>query len=450
MQIGVASSIDLPANRLRGRGVLAVLAAAALLRAVWLVGVPVDPVSDSVRYDFFAKRLATGDGYTEASGQPTAYWPVGPSFLFSLVYRLTGPEADARFLGVAVMNLIMGTASVGLTIHLGRKWFSPRVGVVAGLLLALWPSQVQFTTVLASETPMIFFMLMALAAWFADRPGPLLRGILAGAFLAAASYMRPTALLLPVVIGFSELVRRPRRLKTLGGVAAMIAATLALILPWSLRNHRVFGQFVLISTNGGANFWMGNNPEATGFYQSPPWEGFASEVDRDRALRGQALTYIRQDPLAFVKRTIVKAVRLHERESINVVWNRPGLERRLAFLEPRVRDRAIFGVKLLSNIYWWAMLTLALVGVIRLARQRPLVLWLASPPVLIWAYFTAVHAVTVIQDRYHFAFIPFIVVLAAAGIAQKASECPARGAATASGQRTPRSQGAQCRFSFGD
>ena len=415
MQLDAASSIDRAAERLRGRSVLAVLLIAALLRAAWVAAVPVDPVSDSVRYDFFAQRLAAGLGYTEADGRATAYWSVGPSFLYSLVYRLTGPEADARFLAVAAMNLIMGTASVGLTMHLGRKWFSPRVGVVAGLLLALWPSQIQFTTVLASETPMIFFVLMALAAWFADGPGSLLRGILAGAFLAAASYMRPTVLLLPLVIGFSELVRRPQRLETLGGVAAMVAAMLALILPWSLRNYRVFDAFVPISTNDGVNFWMGNSPETMGFYQPPPWGDFESEVDRNRRLRAQALAYIRQDPVAFLKRTLVKAVRLHERESIGVVWNRPGLERTFAGLPPATRDDAIFGIKLTSNIYWWAVLLLAAFGVVRLAATWPLLRWLTSPPVLIWAYFTAVHAVTVIQDRYHFAAIPLVGMLAAVG-----------------------------------
>ena len=38
---------------------------------------------------------------------------------------------------------------------------------------------------------------------------------------------------------------------------------------------------------------------------------------------------------------------------------------------------------------------------------------LTSPSLVIWAYFTVVHAATVIQDRYHFASVPFIGILAA-------------------------------------
>jgi hypothetical protein len=38
---------------------------------------------------------------------------------------------------------------------------------------------------------------------------------------------------------------------------------------------------------------------------------------------------------------------------------------------------------------------------------------LLSLPILLWLYFTAVYSTTVVQDRYHFAAIPFIAVLAA-------------------------------------
>ena len=400
----------------RSRAYVAVLGIAVALRVAWIAAVPVVPVSDSCRYDVFAQNLAAGEGYATESG-PTAYWPVGPSFLFSLCYRLFGGEHEQRFLPIAILNLVMGTASVALTMYIGRKWFSPRVGVVAGLLLALWPSQVQFTTVLNSETPMILFMLAALAIWMAPSQTLWLRAVLAGAFLAAASYMRPTALLLPLVFCIHPLLVRLGRIRTLAGAALMAGTMLILVLPWSVRNYRVFGQFVLISTNGGTNFWMGNNPKTTGGYQSPlPAGHFGSEVERDRELRDQALEYVRQDPWAFFKRTAVKAIRLHERESIGVVWNHKGLERCFRALSPTAQRTAIFGIKLLANGYWWAMLALALFGVVRLARQWPPLLWLTAPPVLLWAYFAAVHAVTVIQDRYHFAAIPFMATLAGFGV----------------------------------
>ena len=52
-------------------------------------------------------------------------------------------------------------------------------------------------------------------------------------------------------IGFRQAV--------LTGLVAY-AACLAVITPWTMRNWAVLGQPVLISTNGGFNLYMGNNP----------------------------------------------------------------------------------------------------------------------------------------------------------------------------------------------
>jgi 4-amino-4-deoxy-L-arabinose transferase-like glycosyltransferase len=383
---------------------LATVLLAVVLRASWALLVPVAPVSDSSRYDYLACNLARGAGYSEDSG-PTAFWPVGPAFLYSLCYRLVGSESPIRFIPIVLLNLVLGTLSVWLTTILGARWFSAKIGLAAGVLLALWPSQIEFTTVLSSETPFIFLLLLALVVWTDPRLSVLGRATLTGAALAAASYMRPTALLLPAVF-MLFCGRTPGRFRTTLFAATVAAATMfALILPWSLRNQRVFGQFVLISTNGGSNTWMGNNPATTGFYQTLPDVGPANEAERDRQLGNRAVQYIWQDPWSFVRRSTVKAVRLHERETIGVHWNSAGLAQRLP-------ATAISVLKWMNQFYWVAMLGLAIVGAGRLAMRRPLRQWLASPPIAIWVYFTLVHAVTVIQDRYHFAYIPLLALLA--------------------------------------
>lgn len=394
----------------------AVVVLALIVRVAWLALAAVEPVSDSVRYDFFAQRLVLGQGYTEADGRPTAYWPVGPSALYAAAYWLAGPESPARFTAAAVVNLLCGVATVALTIYLGRRWISPRAGVVAGLLLALWPSQVMFTTVLSSETPMLCGMLAGLACWYAERPHWALRAIGAGLGLAAAAYMRPTVLLLPAVLVVSDLALRAVPWRQTLGAAVLTGVVMAgCIAPWTIRNYAVFDAFVPISTNSGSNFWMGNNPQTTGGYQGPPPSStFGGEVERDRALRAEALAYIRAKPAAFVQRTLVKAVRLHERESIGVGWNEPGLRRRLEPLLGGHTNHGIVGLKLVSNLWWWAVLLLALIGAVRLAlSSRPRPLGFLATPVLIWLYFTTVHAVTVVQDRYHFAVAPMMAMCAA-------------------------------------
>lgn len=395
-----------------------VLVLAVSLRVAWLMCIPVMPVSDSLRYDFFARRLAKGLGYTEIDNRPTAYFSIGTSALHSLGYRITGPDTAQRFTAVAILNMVLGVGSVALTMHLGRKWFNPLVGMLAGLILACWPSQIQFTTVVASETPMICVMLAAIAVWYSGRLRILPRALLAGVLFAAASYLRPTALLLPLLLVIVDLVRRERAtVETLAVAMFAALAMCACIAPWTVRNYRVCGEFVLISTSSGTNFWMGNNLRTQGGYMDPGPDGrFGGEAARSRVLRAEAWDYIRSDPLAFLTRSLVKAVRLHERESIGVVWNELGIRQRLGFLGSLWQSRAVLGLKLASNVYWWAALILAVAGACCLVVRRGLLSGLLVQPIAIWAYFTAVHAVTVIQDRYHFAAVPMIAILAAVAL----------------------------------
>lgn len=46
----------------------------------------------------------------------------------------------------------------------------------------------------------------------------------------------------------------------------MVLGILCAITPWMIRNYVVFGKPQL-TTNGGINFWIGNNDQANGSYK---------------------------------------------------------------------------------------------------------------------------------------------------------------------------------------
>lgn len=395
------------------RSAWAIVAIALALRLSWAAAVPIEPVSDSRVYDLFARNLADGHGYCFVPGTPTAYWPVGTPALYAALYATIGRDYGP----VAILNALIGTATVALTLLLARDWFGRRASLIAGLLLALWPGQVEFTSVMASELPFNLCWLAALYAATRPRLHPALRAVSSGAALAAACYIRPVALLLPAVFAWIRLVGpdgpplRSRRAALIAVEAAgSVAVMMALILPWTLRNARAFGRPVLISANGGANLWMGNNPGTQGGYMPLPdsVDGL-DEASRDLVLKEEATRYIRERPAAFVARTLVKLARTHERETSGVAWNRPGLERAFgpAVLTP---------LKLLSTAYWSAAVLLALLGAAAALRNAGPWRWLGQPAVLIWAYFALLHAVIVAGDRYHYPSVPAIAALAGLGV----------------------------------
>jgi ABC-type branched-subunit amino acid transport system permease subunit len=79
-----------------------------------------------------------------------------------------------------------------------------------------------------------------------------------------------------------------------------------------------------------------------------------------------------------------------------------------------------------GTLYWYAVLGTALMGLYLLMRRAGFVATASHLVVLLWAYFAAIHAVTVSQDRYHFVSIPLIAALAGLAIASLPLRRPAR------------------------
>lgn len=381
---------------------------ALVLRIVWALAVPVEPVSDSTAYETFAQHVAAGVGYGWEPNEPSAFWPPGTSMVYAIFYWI---DIAPRLL-IALFQAVLGAATVGGVFVLGRQWFNRLTGVSAAALLALWPSQIQFTTVLASETMFAAALVWTLVLWFSHGINLWLRATIVGIGIAALCYIRPTALLFPAIFAVFFMLQRRELWRPIASAAVMAAVMVVCIAPWTIRNVRAFDEFVFISSNGGTNLWMGNNPDSDGGYTPLPedrLEGM-NDAERNRFLRHEARQYILNEPGAFISRTLSKLIRLHDRETIGVVWNEPGLTGRFgaAVLTP---------LKLLSTGYWYLMLVGGLGGLVMLLRRVGFLRALFHPATLMWGYFAAVHAIIVIQDRYHFPSIPFIALLAGYAIA---------------------------------
>ncbi|MCZ6835628.1 MAG: glycosyltransferase family 39 protein [Planctomycetota bacterium] len=378
----------------------------------WATMVPVDPVSDSTVYDLTAWNIAQGQGYVMEDGRPTAYWPVGTSGVYAILFALFGHV----FWPIVVFNILVRLATTVLVMTLADRWFGSSVALLSGVLMSIWPSQIQFTTVLASELPFALVMLLALWIWLMEDRSIWGRAMVVGLILGLASYLRPTALLLPVVFAMIRLAQQGQIVKTTLATSLVFVCLGITVAPWAYRNTNTFDQFVLISTNGGTNLWMGNNPESDGTFMSPPKDmPDLNEAERDKELGRRAVEYIKAEPGAFIWRTVSKLIRLHDRETIGVHWNEKGLITRFG-------EGVLVPLKIMAQTYWLAILGLALAGVALLEIQ--LKSWpdrfrgLFHPTLLIWTYFASIHAVIVIQDRYHFPSQPFIAILAAVALSQ--------------------------------
>ena len=381
---------------------LTIMTIALVMRVAWALAVPVRPVSDSLVYDQLAWNLASRGAYAWNNGDLTAYWPVGTAFIYSVVFGMFGHNWGP----VAALNAIVGTLCVGLTMTVARRLFSAAAALAAGAIYAFWPSQIEFTSILASESFFNFLLLLALSLSVAGQMRSWsVKGMLAGACLAGAALVRPTALPLVALLAAALLWSAPAqwRAVTQFTVAALLAMAVC-IAPWTVRNARELHAPVLISTNGAANFWMGNNPDATGAYIPLPGDvSGLSEAARSKLLGERAKNYILQHPGRAGTLFLRKLIITHDRETIGISWNESSLH-------PVVGNIGLRIAKAISTIYWWVALALGATGAVLLFLQNG---WrgLLHPALLAWAYFALVHAVTVGADRYHFPSIPFIAML---------------------------------------
>lgn len=377
-----------------------IIVVAMAIRIAWVLVFPVEPVSDSGAYQILARNIVDYGNYGFTPHDPSAYWAVGTSAIVAVTYLIFG-ESD---LGVVLSNLLASLIALVLIYQLGLRYFGRTAALFALGLTAFWPNLILFNSILSSELYFIALCAAGLLFWERRKEG-WLNLLACGLIWGAACYVRPVIILLPFALVLSAWGSWRELIRAAGSAVIVVVLIVLTVSPWTYRNYQAFGEPVMVSTNFGPNFWMGNNPETTGRYQKlPTWTHGMGEIERSDRLEEVAVSYIKDEPIQFVVRTLYKVGLLHAYETIGVAWNENAIGQMLG-------ETGKMGVKLLSTGYWYGLLVLSFIAIGALILSRRLS-GLFHPCVLGWGYFTAVHAVIVVEDRYHMSAVPFIALLA--------------------------------------
>lgn len=376
------------------------------------------PISDEQYYHGLAQSLAAGEGYT-SGGVPVAYWPVGYPALLAPFYALFGPH----YLPVILCQALLGAATAAGLVLVGREFVSEAGARAAGIILALWPNQAAYAARLF-PTVVLAFTLLLLVYFYTRRRRPWGGAAVAGALNGAAALVAPVTLVLPAAAFASDLFRRIGFLKALGRVALLGLVVAAAGAPWALRNWHLYGEFVGLSTNGGVNLWIGNNPNATGTYRYPtsrinPLFMTEGELERDKLGRELAWYFINHDREKFLLLAVPKFVYTYGADISAFQYNDIARD-----VDPRVSARR-WPARLAQAYYALAMLGFV-VGWAGFAKRRrragpegklPLAVWLAWPIALTAAYLAFFGAC-----RFHFPMMVFAALVAGEAVAYPAGE----------------------------
>lgn len=224
---------------------------------------------DEREYLALARSVAAGRGFTYPPGHETGtaqQFGRAPAYpLFLAAIGVPAGEVASTPVRVKIAQSCLGAAVVWLIGLMAGRALGPRAGSAAAAIAAVYPPLVWMCAYVLSET---LFSLVALGAAFvldramdrarahpAGGAGTLVAGLLAG----AATLVRPVMLFFLALATLWILRRRRPAL-----AVAFAVGALAVILPWTARNYRVYDRFVLVASEGGVTFWTGNHPLARG------------------------------------------------------------------------------------------------------------------------------------------------------------------------------------------
>ncbi|MDX1777712.1 MAG: glycosyltransferase family 39 protein, partial [Thermodesulfobacteriota bacterium] len=154
--------------------------------------------------------------------------------------------------------------------RIGKDVYGQPVGVIAGYssvvsLPLIFHSWTFYATTLAACL-FSFFVIHFLRLIKFDRNRD---GIAAGIFLGLSVLTRTEMLIFAPVGLIWFLVVKGIRNEYLGSIFTVLLIAALVILPWTVRNYLVCEKVVLVSSNGGVNFFIGNNPLQRGGYFPP-------------------------------------------------------------------------------------------------------------------------------------------------------------------------------------
>lgn len=369
--------------------------------------------SDAATYNQWARKIIeTGDWI---GSQPFFMAPLYPYFLAS-VYSLFGIDITA----LRILQHCVAVCTVVMIFLIGERLFSRKVGFFAGIIAALYGPFVFYGNLLLVETLKVFFGTTSLYLCILARQKQEAHWwFVAGISIGGAILCRPSdALMAGAVVAWIMFGINDDLKYRLKSVVLLLSAIVLLILPITIRNYVVSGEITVLTTNGGLNFYLGNNPRAVGIYYNVDQLDLANDPDGRIYLettygkgfshaesstywRGQAFDYVWNRPSDFIALLFKKLLLVfHYKEISQLGYN-------YRFIEQ-------YGVSVLGILPTFLFVfPLAAVGMYVTIKEwrkySVLYIFLAAQILGIILFF--------VTDRFRLSILPYLILFESAGIA---------------------------------
>jgi len=402
--------------------IIIIFALALILRLIYLFQISdapyfERPAGDSRIFYIRSQEILGGD----IIGSDISFYssPLYPYFM-AFVFWFT--KNNFFFLGV--IQILIGSANCLLIFLLAKKVSEYKIvpAFVAGIFAAFYGLLAFFDADLLMIFLTLAFVDLALLLLLEYKKNNKIALVLGAGFCFGFAVLDRVNLLLflPVVCWYlaGEYSLKIKRWNVKPALLFTTGA-LAILTPVTVRNYLVSHDFVLVSSNAGVNFFIGNNPNAPGVFYLPPESGLSNYdlhgtsvaiAENEMGMRlkpSQVSKFWARKAVEFIINEPLKEGALLWRKFL-LLWNAYEIPNNLNFYYIKSEFASVLNF---MRIGFWLIAPLAVLGIVYRFKQglrsadKLLVGFLITFMVSIIPFF--------ITERYRLPMVPILIVYAA-------------------------------------
>ena len=386
-------------------GLIFVIALAARIRVLWQL-LPAHAWINFYPWNepsHIAWALVSGFGFSSpwrgTPIAPTAQQPPVFPFLMAAIFKIAGAYSLTSLWIATILNALFSACTAALILRLGKRDFGDATGILAAWIWAVWLYEAVICVRLWESS--LTALLLSLTLWWPPQLAESRRGWLWWLFgiLAGISAHTNTTMLALFPCFYTWLCinpktrrRIPRRL-----IVASIAIFILTLVPWTMRNYRVFHRVLPLRDNLGLELWVGNYEGAIEAQPYPYPRAFPLIDPTEYNQLGEigfmdlklhtGLQFIRDHPARFLRFSVYR---------VFFFWT-----------EPR-------------GSWWFVPSLMAWVGMVLALRRYPAS---ASPYALVMLVFPLVYYLTHTFPSYRHPMEPVVLLFASFALWRLAGRC---------------------------
>lgn len=278
-------------------------------------------------YGEIARNLVANNGYARTTGfngsleLTSSHAPLYPYFL-SVFYNLG--QKTWVFTIIQFIQAFLSSLIILIFYKTALLLFNKSVAILTSVGITLYPSLIYYCAKLTPTTFFIFLLSLTILLIYKIKKDNLISKILPGIMLGLSVLCNTLAFAIFPALIIWYVMKKKVLLKDL---FLIIITSLIILVPWTIRNYSVHHHIIPVTTQFGINFWIGNNPNATGtdYYKVHSVEeenfvlmkqtfprkiknelGRKSEIERSKFFLSQGIKFTKQNPTKFLKLLLKK------------------------------------------------------------------------------------------------------------------------------------------------